>query len=357
MVFTFAGKPGYQQFDFYRFNVAVVPQHVFKNYIEHRHRDRATSVTRSKLVGTGPYLYQSGVGAASHDGRLEEAGRLVGDEGARPEASAPTYVVDIKNGTNAAALVEPARREHRPLQQLRAEVGDQGEVQDVLHEGTPYHLGANTTWLFPNTTKKPLNDPAVPPRARLLDQHEPDPRQGVPGPRRPRRARPACCRSGTSGSTRPPSASTASRTTSRRRRRSSPPPATRTRTATGTSRTRTARRSTSSIVCPNGWSDWMTAIQVISDSAKAVGIKITPAFPEYGDDGRRPGARRTTTCCSATTGSTATRRGRTTSTSTSCRSRATRRRSTTSGTRTRPPGTSRRRWTRRRRRTPRPTRP
>ena len=26
----------------------------------------------------------------------------------------------------------------------------------------------------------------------------------------------------------------------------------------------------------------MTAIQVIADSAKAVGIKITPAFPEYG---------------------------------------------------------------------------
>ena len=36
------------------------------------------------------------------------------------------------------------------------------------------------------------------------------------------------------------------------------------------------------IVCPNGWSDWMTAIQVIADSAKAVGIKITPEFPEYG---------------------------------------------------------------------------
>jgi peptide/nickel transport system substrate-binding protein len=36
------------------------------------------------------------------------------------------------------------------------------------------------------------------------------------------------------------------------------------------------------IVCPNGWSDWMTSIQVIADSAKAVGIKITPAFPEYG---------------------------------------------------------------------------
>ncbi len=68
----------------------------------------------------------------------------------------------------------------------------------------------------------------------------------------------------------------------RGRRRSSPPPATRTRTATGSSRTRTARTIDLKIICPNGWSDWMTAIQVIADSAKAVGIKITPGFPDYG---------------------------------------------------------------------------
>ena len=54
----------------------------------------------------------------------------------------------------------------------------------TFYNKAPYHLGANTTWLFPNTTKKPLNDPAVPPRSRVLDQHEPDPRQGLPGPRR-----------------------------------------------------------------------------------------------------------------------------------------------------------------------------
>ena len=35
------------------------------------------------------------------------------------------------------------------------------------------------------------------------------------------------------------------------------------------------------LAVPNGWSDWMTATQVISDSAKAVGIKVTPAYPEY----------------------------------------------------------------------------
>ena len=32
VVFTFAGKPGYQQFDFYRYNVAIVPRHVFSKY-------------------------------------------------------------------------------------------------------------------------------------------------------------------------------------------------------------------------------------------------------------------------------------------------------------------------------------
>ena len=32
---------------------------------------------------------------------------------------------------------------------------------------------------------------------------------------------------------------------------------------------------------PNGWSDWQTAIQMIADSAKDAGIKITPAYPDF----------------------------------------------------------------------------
>ena len=35
------------------------------------------------------------------------------------------------------------------------------------------------------------------------------------------------------------------------------------------------------LIVPNGWSDWMTAIQIIADSAKDAGIKITPAYPDY----------------------------------------------------------------------------
>jgi peptide/nickel transport system substrate-binding protein len=35
------------------------------------------------------------------------------------------------------------------------------------------------------------------------------------------------------------------------------------------------------IIVPNGWSDWMTAINIIADSTKAAGIKLTPAFPDF----------------------------------------------------------------------------
>jgi peptide/nickel transport system substrate-binding protein len=36
------------------------------------------------------------------------------------------------------------------------------------------------------------------------------------------------------------------------------------------------------ITCPNGWTDWMAAIQIISRNAAAIGIKVTPAYPDYG---------------------------------------------------------------------------
>jgi peptide/nickel transport system substrate-binding protein len=37
------------------------------------------------------------------------------------------------------------------------------------------------------------------------------------------------------------------------------------------------------VTCPNGWTDWMAAINVIAASAKAVGINLTTALPSQGD--------------------------------------------------------------------------
>ncbi len=36
------------------------------------------------------------------------------------------------------------------------------------------------------------------------------------------------------------------------------------------------------ITCPTGWTDWMAAIQIISKNAAAIGIKVTPQYPDYG---------------------------------------------------------------------------
>jgi peptide/nickel transport system substrate-binding protein len=35
------------------------------------------------------------------------------------------------------------------------------------------------------------------------------------------------------------------------------------------------------IIVPNGWSDWMTAIQIISANTKDAGIRVTPAYPDF----------------------------------------------------------------------------
>jgi peptide/nickel transport system substrate-binding protein len=35
------------------------------------------------------------------------------------------------------------------------------------------------------------------------------------------------------------------------------------------------------IIVPNGWSDWMTAIQIISKSCQDVGINVQPDYPDY----------------------------------------------------------------------------
>ena len=156
VVFTFGLNPGYQEFDFYRFNVVVVPQHVFKGY-SNTELTTGNLQNPKKLVGTGPYVYQSGIGAASNTvvwkknpnwWAAKQLGLNVG----------PQYVVDIKNGTNAAALSNLLAGNIDLFNNFAPKSAIKGEFKTFIPKA-PYHLGANTTWLFPNTTKKPLNDP------------------------------------------------------------------------------------------------------------------------------------------------------------------------------------------------------
>jgi len=277
VLFTFSGTPAFQEFDNYRFNVAVVPQHIFKSY-------STTDITTGnlsnakKIVGTGPYLYQSGVGAASNTVVWKKNPNWWATSALGLKVG-PQYVVDIKNGTNAAALSNLLAGNIDLFNNFAPKSAIKGRFKTYF-SATPYHLGANTTWLFPNTTKKPLNDPKFR-RAlaesinigQIIDKSY----QGLVNKASPTGLLPiwskwidnkVVAQDGFSYSPTKAKAALAAA-------------GYKDTNGDGYVENKDGSAIDLSIVVPNGWSDWMTAIQVISDSAKQVGIKIAPAYPDY----------------------------------------------------------------------------
>jgi peptide/nickel transport system substrate-binding protein len=277
VVFSFSGTPGYQQFDFYRFNVAIVPQHIFKNYSN-------TEITtgnldKGKVVGSGPYLLQSGVGTQSATVVWKKntnwwARKALGLN------VAPTYIVDIKNGTNAAALSNLLAGNIDLFNNFAPKSAIRGKFKTYFGKA-PYHLGANTTWLFPNTTRKPLNDKQF--RRALaysinMNQILDKAYQGLVSKASPTGLLPIWNKW------------IDKKVVQQHGFSYNPARAKSTLAAAGYKdsdgdgyvENKDGSKIDLQIICPNGWSDWMTSIQVISASAKAVGIKITPAYPEYG---------------------------------------------------------------------------
>jgi peptide/nickel transport system substrate-binding protein len=278
VVFTFAGTPGYQQFDFYRFNVVVVPQHIFKNYSS---TDIATGNLSDpkKLVGTGPYVYQSGAGAQSPTVAWKKNPNWWAISALNLKV-APNYIVDIRNGTNAAALSNLLAGNIDLFNNFAPKSAIKGRFKTYFDKA-PFHLGANTTWLFPNTTKKPLDDAQF--RRALafsinMNQIIDKAYQGLVNKASPTGLLPiwnkwvdkkVVSQYGFSyNPTRAKSLLAAA--------------GYKDSNGDGFVENKDGSKIDLNIIVPNGWSDWMTSIQVIADSAKEVGIKLTPAFPEYG---------------------------------------------------------------------------
>ena len=277
VVFTFAGKPGYQQFDFYRYNVAIVPQSVFSKYTK-------TELTTGNLdpdqvVGTGPYAYQSGASSTSQTFVWQRRSDWWATKalGLRP---APRYVVDIHNTSNTAALANFQAGNIDLFNNFAPRSAIKGNFK-TFYSKAPFHLGANTTWLFPNTTKKPLDDPQF--RRALaysinMNQILSKAYQGLVDKASPTGLLPiwnkwidkkVVAKHGFSYNLTRAKAILAAA-------------GYRDRDNDGYVENKDGSDISLTIRCPNGWSDWMIAIQVVADSAKAAGIKVTPGYPDYG---------------------------------------------------------------------------
>jgi peptide/nickel transport system substrate-binding protein len=275
--FTFSAAPGVQQFDFYRFNVLIVPQHVFKSYTDEEIATGNMSETK-KLVGTGPYVYKTGASTGS-----QAIVWLKRDNWWATKALgvkvAPKYVVDLHNTSNASQLTNLLKGNIDLFNNFAPKTAISSKFKTYF-SGTPYHLGANTTWLIPNLTKKPLSDKQF--RQALaysinMQQILDKAYQGLVAKASPTGLLPIWDKwvdknlvkqygfSYNASKAKSILAAAGYKDVN----------------GDGYVENLDGSKLALEIACPNGWSDWMTSIQVIAESAKAVGIKITPVYPEY----------------------------------------------------------------------------
>ena len=274
--FNFKGTPNYQDWDTNMYSIPIVPRHIWSSYSA---TEIVTGNTDKKFVGTGPFTYGAGKGASQtlqwnrRDGWW--ATKAVGMR------MPMKYIVDIHNTPNTASLQNFLQNKidlsNNFFPGIDKQIG--GKVR-TYYPKAPYMLSANTAWLVPNTTKKPLDDRVFRRALADVDQHRPD-RQG-----RLREHR----REG--GSDRPAAdvGQWIDKAQSKklgftyniaRAKALLAGAGYKDTNGDGFVENKDGSSINLRIIVPNGWSDWQTAIQIIANSTKAAGIKLTPAYPDF----------------------------------------------------------------------------
>jgi len=276
--FVFKGTPDYQDWDFRLYSVPIVPRHIWSGY-------SATEITTgnadevSKMVGTGPFKYAAGKGSSQTlqwDRRNGWwATKALGMK--MPMA----HIVDIHNTQNTASLQnflqDKIDLSNNFFPGVDKVIG--GKV-GTYYKKAPYMLAANPAWLVPNTTKKPLHDRVF--RRALatsinIDRIVKDDYGNIVSRANPTGLLPTWSkwidqaqakRLGFTYST-------------ARAKQLLAQAGYRDTNGDGFVENKDGSRIDLRIIVPNGWSDWMTAIQMIADSAKDAGIRITPAYPDF----------------------------------------------------------------------------
>jgi peptide/nickel transport system substrate-binding protein len=272
--FTFT-NPQYQEWANRLYNIAILPQHLWKDLSE---KDAVTGANQPP-VGSGPYLYdaadQTKMVWVRNDNwwAIKALGLKV----------APKRIVDIVNISNNVALGMVLQGQidldNNYLPGLPSIVNG-GYGITTYYPQPPYMMSANTAWLVMNLTKKPMDDanfrkavafavnvneivtqdygnmvlPANPTGllpiwdqfvdkdvvSKLGFKYDPDQAKKI-------------------------LASAGYKDIDGDKFVEAPD----------------GSKIALQIGVPNGWSDWMVAIQIISKNLKAVGINVEPTYPDY----------------------------------------------------------------------------
>jgi len=159
VVINFKGTPNYIQWQNLMWNLPMISPAQAGSMITNA--ASLTTYSPGNPIGTGPYQMDSkGFDPTTRVVWVKKAHWWASDLGIEP-SPAPKYIIDLVNTSNTNSLsavlagVEDLNNNYLPgVNQLV----DQGKVSTYFAKA-PYMLSANTAWLEPNTTVKPLNDP------------------------------------------------------------------------------------------------------------------------------------------------------------------------------------------------------
>ena len=271
--FTFK-DPLYQEFENNLYNIPIVPKALW----EKRSEQDVTVGTNEKPIGSGAYLYL----AAGADRNIWQ--RNENWWGASVFGKpAPKYIVDILTSSNNVALGMVLKGELDLSNNFLpgvAELANKGYVT-TYYAGAPYMLSANTAVLFLNTTKKPMDDAAfrralafaidVPSivnvaYAQLVKPASPT---GLLPTLDKYADKDVVARLGYKFDTAKAKqilADAGYKDVNNDKFVEAPD----------------GSKIALQVTCPQGWTDWMAAIDIIAKSAQAAGINIQAATPDYG---------------------------------------------------------------------------
>ena len=278
VTFHFRGTPNYQEWDSNRYSVPIVPRHIWKGYSAKELVSGNTANTR-KQVGTGPFKYGGGAGGSQTlQWNRREGWWATKALGKRMPMK---HIVDIHNTSNTASLQNFLQNKIDLSNNFFPGINRYvGNKVGTYYRRAPYMLAANTAWLVPNTTKAPLNDPVF--RRALAESININRIVVADYGNIVSKANATGLLPTWSKWINQAQVKRLGFTYSIARAKSRLAAAGyRDRNGDGFVEDKNGSSINLRLIVPNGWSDWMTAIQIIADSSKDAGIKITPAYPDF----------------------------------------------------------------------------
>ncbi|MFG2077668.1 ABC transporter substrate-binding protein [Nonomuraea maritima] len=272
--FTFS-QANYQQWDFNLYGRAIVPQHIWKD----RGEKEVLDGVNENPVGTGAYkVMSSGQDRVVLQRRDDWWGKTVLNMEPKPR-----YIVDIATPSNEVAMGMLLQKQLDLSNNFLPGVANLVNGNFGLttyYAEPPYMLSANTAWLVPNTTRKPMDDAAF----RKALAHSINTKQIVESVygNLVRASSPTGLLPQWEKFVDQDVVSSSGFTFDTAKAKQLLADAGyRDRDGDGLVENKDGSKIDLTLIVPSGWTDWMESARAIAAGAKEAGIAVTPEFPDF----------------------------------------------------------------------------